>query len=84
MLKADELLIVLGKGVGEFFPPALLSRSSAEREGACGGPGDLVVSRAVSRLPVAQAGPGPFVPADLGGRPLSAAATVSPFCPCFP
>ena len=44
MLQADELLVVLGKGVGEIFPPALLGRilGEAEEQGAVGS-GDLVV-----------------------------------------
>ena len=32
MLQADELLIVLGKAVAEFFPPALLRRILGEPE----------------------------------------------------
>ena len=42
MLEADELLVVLGQAVAEFFPPALLGRILGEREkkGAAG-PGDL-------------------------------------------
>jgi len=44
MLEADELLIVLGKGIGKFFPPALLRRILGEREKErAAGPGDLVV-----------------------------------------
>jgi hypothetical protein len=71
ILKADELLVVLGKAVAKFFPPALLSRILGEREKEfAAGPGDLVVVEQPRDFPGPQAGPGPFVPADLGGRPL--------------
>src|SRR5271170_1324095 len=71
VLEADELLIVLGKAVAEFFPPALLRRilGELEKEGAAG-PGDLVVVEQPLDFPWPQAGPGPLVPADLGGRPF--------------
>src|SRR5260370_15423552 len=71
MLEANELLIVLGKGVCEFFPPSLLSRilGEPEKERAAG-PGDLVVVEQSLDFPWPQAGPGPLVPADLRGRPF--------------
>src|ERR1700733_13674594 len=70
VLKADELLVVLRKAVAEFLPPALLGRVLGEREQQLtAGPGDLVVVEQPLDLPRPQAGPGGFVPADLGGRP---------------
>ena len=42
MLEADELLIVLGKAIAEFFPPALLGRVLGELEQErAAWPGDL-------------------------------------------
>src|SRR5450755_4589209 len=71
VLEADELLIVIGKAVPELFPPPLLRRILGEREEECAaGPGDPVVVEQSLDFPGPQAGPGPLVPADLGGRPL--------------
>src|SRR6202044_1300425 len=71
VLEADELLIVLGKGVGEFFPPSLLGRVLGEREKErTAGPGDLVGVEQALDFPRPQAGSGPLVPAYLGGGPL--------------
>ena len=71
VLESDELLIVLGKAVPEFFPPSLLRRILSEREKVCAmGPRDLVVVEQSCDFPWPQAGPGPLVPADLGGRPV--------------
>src|SRR3981081_2139896 len=70
MLEADELLIVIGKDVCELFPPALLRRIFGEREEEIAvGPSDLVVVEQSLDFPRPQAGLGPLVPADLGGRP---------------
>src|SRR5271166_1067461 len=71
MLQTDELLIVIGKAVPEFFPPALLRRILGEREKQrAAGPGDLVVVEQSLDFLWPQAGPSPLVPADLGGRPF--------------
>jgi hypothetical protein len=71
VLEADKLLIVLGKAVPEFFPPSLLRRILGEREKVCAtGPRDPVVVEQSLDFPWPQAGPGPLVPADLGGRPV--------------
>ena len=68
MLEADELLIVIGKAVGEFFPPPLLGRILGEPEKKrAARPGDLVVVEQPLDFPWPQAGSGPLVPADLGG-----------------
>src|SRR6266567_7241999 len=70
MLEADELLIVGGNNICEFFPPALPGRILGEREqeratGTC----DLVVVEQPFDFPRLQAGPGQLVSADLGRRP---------------
>src|SRR5262245_15362787 len=71
MLEADELLIVGGKLVGEFFPPSLLGGVLGQREQErAPRPGDLVVVEEPLDLPWLQAGPGPLISADLGRRPF--------------
>src|SRR5215472_248445 len=70
MLKANELLIIVGKDICELFPPPLLSRILGEREKQrAAGSGDLVVVEQPLDFPWLQASPGPLVPADLGRRP---------------
>src|SRR6516162_189601 len=73
MLEADELPVVSGQAVCVLllFPPALLSRILSEREQErAAGSGDLVVVEQSFDFPRLQAGPGPLVSADLGGRPF--------------
>src|SRR5271170_1757495 len=70
VLEPDELLIVLGKALGELFPPALLGRVLGQpEEQRAARPSDLVIVEQPLDFPRAQAGPGPLVPADLGRRP---------------
>src|SRR6266567_3243466 len=70
MLEANELLIVSGKDIGEFFPPSLLSSVLGEREEErATGASDLVVVEQPLDFPWLQAGPGQLVSADLGRRP---------------
>src|SRR6266581_2373357 len=71
MLKANELLIVGGKDIGGFFPPALLGSVLGKREEErATGASDLVVVEQPLDFPWLQAGPGQLVSADLGRRPL--------------
>jgi hypothetical protein len=71
MFEADELLVIVGKAVCEFFPPSLLSRilSECEKEFATG-TADLVIVEQAFDFSWLQAGSGSLVSADLGGRPL--------------
>src|SRR5262245_40612732 len=71
MLEANELLVVGGELIREFLPPSLLGRVLGEREEErAPRPGDLVVVEEPLDLPRLQAGSGPLVSADLGGRPF--------------
>src|SRR5215831_3586492 len=70
MLKADELLIVSGKRIGEFFPPAPPGRVLREfKKERATRPGDGVVVEQPLDFLWLQAGPGQLVPADLRRRP---------------
>ena len=70
VLQADELLVVLGENVGRILPPALVGGVLGEREQQRAAlAGDLVIGEQPFDLARAQSGLGPFVPADLGGRP---------------
>src|ERR1700683_2510509 len=71
MFEANELLIVVRQEIAELFPPAFLSGFFCEFEQCIAARSSyLVVIEKFFPISRSQAGPGQFVPADLGGRPL--------------
>src|SRR5882724_64088 len=71
VLQPDELLVVSGKGVGEFFPPALARSVLGQREEKLApGAADAVVVEQALDLTGLEASPGQLVTADLGRRPF--------------